>query len=231
MRRISCLALALAAGATAHAQTITNGFTYAVASAGGACGTGTHFHSSTGGVYGNPAGKAEVGNYSSECVRGLSEYNLTGLTSSPAAYVTFNVYNAAGLFAGTNSFPFSGIVNIVAYQGNNAEDISDYQAATIGTVGSFNTAGLTAGNILSFDISSIFNSAIAAGYSSLGIRLQRAGESSTNSGAYTFDTFRLTSNNQSTVNTTAPEPNTYVLLAAGLAGAGFVTSRRRRARQ
>jgi hypothetical protein len=55
-------ALALIAGTAAWASTITSGFTYTVADAyTGAPGVGTHFHSNTGGAFGNPAGLAEVG--------------------------------------------------------------------------------------------------------------------------------------------------------------------------
>jgi hypothetical protein len=40
-----------------QAVTITNGFTYSVASSGDQT-VGTHYHSNTGGAFGNPAGKA-----------------------------------------------------------------------------------------------------------------------------------------------------------------------------
>ena len=154
----------------------------------------------SGGAFGNPAGKAEVGNYSCEQVRGLSEYNLTGLTSSPSAFVTFNVFEAGGLFNGTNNFPFTGNIEIVAYQANNTEDISDYQAPSIGTIGTFSTAGLSVGDTLSFDVTPIFNNAITNSFSSLGIRLQIASGTDPNGGAWTFDTFRLTTDNQCTGN-------------------------------
>ena len=226
MRKCGTVAVALVLASSAvHAQTITNGFTFTVASGGGACATGTHYHSNTGGAFGNPAGKAEVGNYSSECVRGLSEYNLAGLSSATNAFVTFDVFKLGGLFSGTNDFPFSGTIDVFAYGGNNLEDISDYQAASLGMVGSFSTIGLGVGEILSLDITSFFNTAVAASQSSLGIRLQRSGESSTASGAETFQNFRLTSDNQSTG--VVPEPSTYALTAAGLGAIAYLRRRRR----
>lgn len=57
-----------------QAATITDGFTFSVAAFDS---TGSHYHSSTGGDFGNPVGKSEVGNFFSEEVRGLSEYDLT----------------------------------------------------------------------------------------------------------------------------------------------------------
>jgi hypothetical protein len=223
-----CFTFAIALPASS--ATITDGFTFAVASAGGSPTTGTHFHSNTGGAFGNPAGKAEVGSFSSEEVRGLSEYNLTGLTSTASAFVTFEVFMAGGLFTGTNDFPYVGPIDVVAYAGNNLEDISDYSEPSLGTVGQFSTAGLGVGNTISFDITSIFNAAIANGDTSLGIRLQIAG--TPNGGAYTFDLFRLTSDNQSTVDLgQVPVPAALPLFASSLGAMGFLAHRRKRKAQ
>ncbi|MEP0870422.1 hypothetical protein NDA01_11470 [Trichocoleus desertorum AS-A10] len=210
---------------TAQAATITNGFTFSVADGGGN-GIGNHFHSSTGGDFGNPQGKAEVGNFFSEQVRGLSEYNLAGLASGPA-FVTFDLFSLGGLFSGENDFPFTGNINVVAYAGNNAENVSDFQASSVGTVGTFNAAALVVGNTLSFDISSIYNNALTQSLSSLGIRLQIASGTSTGGGAFTFDNFRLTSDNQTTATpepTPTPTPETETVPEPGTLGAVILSS-------
>ncbi len=223
-RVLVCLAAGLLAG-TAHAQLITNGFTYAVASSYDSTGWGEHFHSDTGGSYGNPAGKAEVGRYSTEEVRGLSEYNLAGLAASSSAFVTFNVFKAGGLFAGQNDTPFDGHISVYAYLGNNTEDINDYQAPETNFIGSFATSGLIVGGILSFDITSVYDTFVGNGYDSLGIRLQA--DPLNESGAWTFDNFRLTVDNQTT-DGAVPEPSTYGMFACATL-LGLVAWRRRKA--
>jgi len=103
----------------------------------------------------------------------------------------------------------------VAYRGNNAEDVSDFEAPSIATVGSFGTTGLAAGNVLSFDVTPIFNTAVTSGWSSLGVRLQAAPGTVPNGGAWTFDASRLTVDDQG--RSVTPEPATYALLGSGLA--------------
>jgi hypothetical protein len=182
-------------GSYTKAVTITEGFTFTVASSSNPS-IGTHFHSSTGGDFGNPAGKAEVGSYGSvEQVRGLSEYNIAGLTASGPAFVTFNVFNKNGLFGQPQKGNLS--IDIYSYPGNNTENISDFQAPATGFIGSFNTSGLSIGDTLSFDINSLFDIAIGNGDSSFGVRLQPE-SFTTGMPTWTFDNFRLTTDNQST---------------------------------
>ncbi|SOB98580.1 VPLPA-CTERM sorting domain-containing protein [Rhodobacter maris] len=227
----TAFALAIAVTAlgaiSAQASTITDGFTFSVATSGTGTGVGSHFHSSTGGDFGNPSGKAEVGAFSSEDVRGLSEYNLTGLATSATAFVTFGVYQLAGLFSGVNDFLYGGTITVDAYLGNNLENISDFQAASIGTIGTFSTSGLSVGDTLSFSIASIYNSAIGSSASSLGIRLSA---NSRDGGAVTFDNFRLTTDDQSTNNTNVvPLMGALPLTLSGLAALGLVRRRKRAA--
>jgi len=181
------------APSTAFSATITNGFTFSVADGCGAK-VGDHFHSSTGGDFGNPAGKGEVGSYDCEEVRGLSEYNLAGLTSSGPAFVTFEVFNKSGLFG----IPEKGdlTIDIYSYLANNAEDISDFEAPPTGFIGSFNTSGLSIDDTLSFDVDALLDAAIIGGNSSFGIRLQPR-DFLSDMPTWTFDDFRLTTDDQS----------------------------------
>ena len=215
--------------AAAQALTITPGFTFAVASSTSDTTVGDHFHSSSGDDFGNPAGKAEVGSFFEEEVRGLSEYDLTGLGASPTAFVTFEVNADEGLFEGQNDFAYVGGFIIKAYEGNNLEDISDYKAPSTGTVDPFSTAGLAVGDTLSFDITAICNAAIADGDASLGIRLEITG--TPNGGAWVFDTFRLTTDdrtNRPRPDTVVPAPAALPLLAMAIGLVAATRLRRRR---
>lgn len=223
---LSVLAVIALSGAmvrTAVAVQITPGFTFSVADAyTGPAGQGTHYHSNTGGSFGNPAGLAEVGRLgvSGEEIRGLSEYNLTGLSASPSAFVTFEVYELGGLF-GQSFGTFNITIN--AYLGNNTENLSDWQAASTGFVGTFSTAGLSVGDTVSFDITSIYNAAISGGDASLGIRLAQNPLLAPNQ-AVVFNNFRLTTDDQSS--NRVPDGGSTLLLLSSALGAIVVLKRR-----
>ena len=201
---------------------VTPGLTFSVASQSGIPATGTHYHSNLAGVFGNPSGIAEVGSLQDQAMsmeecRGLSEFNLAGL-SAGSATLAFRVFQPGGLFAGQNSFPFTGNIGVLAYVGNNAEDISDYSVSSLGPVGTFSTAGLLAGSPISFNVSALYNAQLALGSPALAFRLQTTPATVTGGGALTFDSFTLTV-------TPVPEPTTIAAAASLLALLG----RRRRA--
>lgn len=202
------------------------GLTFSVASRiGGPTDAGDHFHSQQNSPFGIPPGKAEVspGALAAEEIRGMSEFDLTGLGAGPAI-VTFRVFNDGGMLPFGNDWPFQGSIQIVAYGGNNLEDLSDYQAPVSAMIASFPTSGLRLEDTLSFDITAPYQQALALGWDSLGVRLEVGSLSpvpTERNGAWTFDRFQLT---------VIPEPD-YLPAAAGpvvLAGIFCVLRRRRR---
>lgn len=184
---VSGLDLALLLGAIGECASCLEGETFAVADLfGGPAGQGTHFHSSDDCRFGNPPDSAEVGNYTGEEVRGLSEFDLAGRGPTSSAALMFETAISGGLFGQP---PSSFTVVVLAYAGNNVEDLFDFQAPSTATVGSFSTAGLVVGQTIIFDVTAAYNAAIAAGAPALGIRLQRAAATD---GAWVFEGFVLT---------------------------------------
>ncbi len=177
------LAAFLAAPALTHAATVS-GLTFAAASPGGNQSLASHFHSES--------GLAEVGNLEDipgfEEIRALSEVDLSGLAAASSATLRFDLFDDAGLFD-ENDFAYLGPIDILACGADNAAELAYFGAVATGTGGSFSTAGLSVGETLSFDVTALYNAAIGAGDSALGIRLQIAGTD--NGGAYTFDAFDL----------------------------------------
>jgi len=194
------------------------GMTFSVASDPGDQGVGTHFHSDTGFDFFGP-GFAEVGSFEQEEVRGLSEFDLTGLGGSAATVLSFNT-QGFGLFSGLNDFAFDGDIDIIAYAGNNLENTADYEIASAATIGSFNTTGLTVGTAFNFDVTTIYNNAITNGWTSLGVRLSTE-DTSDDGGAWTFDNFQLVPGATPSV----PEPGSFLLLLIGFAGLLYYRSR------
>lgn len=191
------------------------GTTFTVGSDPGAQGTGTHFHSDSNAYIFGP-GFAEVGSFETEEVRGLSEFDATGQSAATAVSLTFTT-QGYGLFGGFNKFPFDGQIDIVAYAGNNLEEVSDYAASATASIGNFSTTGLTIGTPFSFDITSILNNAIANNWTALGVRLSTE-NTSVNGGAWTFDNFQLVAiNNAASDSTSIPEPSLFLLFISGLA--------------
>jgi hypothetical protein len=218
--KIVAAAIIVSVGVAGAASAATvSGLTFSVGSDCSPSTGGDHFHSNSDGIWDNPSGKAEVGNFVGTCaekVRGLSEFDLAGLSTTTEASVAFDVSQLEGLFP-ENSDPYIGWIRIVAYDGNNLEDLSDFQAPPTGSVGRFSTGGLSVGDTLTFDITEIFNDAIVAGDSSLGIRLSMG--RSFGGDAVTFDNFQLV--------TSAPLPAGLPFLLTALGCLGIVARRRK----
>ncbi|MBN9428937.1 MAG: IPTL-CTERM sorting domain-containing protein [Burkholderiales bacterium] len=159
---------------TAAAQTTLNGLTHDSAD-------GNHSHAS--------AGTAEVGGFEgSEIVRGMSEFDISALTG-PVASATLR-FSVSALAGCCGQGPFSGTVEVVAYVGNNAANVSDFSAPATATLGTFSTAGATVGQVFNLDVTSALNAAIASSDVSFGVRLARSPESSANE-ALSFNNFQL----------------------------------------
>ncbi|MDB4673609.1 VPDSG-CTERM sorting domain-containing protein [Verrucomicrobiales bacterium] len=216
-------AIALLAGLfiqNSSAVVITPGLTYAAATDSNTD-FATHFHSNSAGAFGTPASKAEVGGFSTttgiEEVRGFSEFDLAGLSAGPA-FISFDVFSAGGLFVGVNDFPFDGTIDIFSYQGNNTEDLIDFEVTATMPVDSFPTAALSVGDSFSFNITSQLDNALTSGWTSLGIRLQTNGGRPANGGAFAFDNFQLTSSDDSTGTNVPDTGATLALFSIALVG-------------
>ncbi|MEB3200257.1 MAG: hypothetical protein VKK62_06995 [Synechococcaceae cyanobacterium] len=173
---------------------VTNGLTFSVADLQSLPFIGNHYHSNAAGALGNPLAKAEVGGFlftseQPEEVRGMSEFNLAGLSTSGVSRVRFSVFKENSLAdEGRGVFD----IDVYAYRGNQAENLSDFEIPTLGLVGSFNTGPLSVGDLLEFDVDSIVDSLILGGDTSLGLRLQQRTRGLDGKG-FVFDQFQLMS--------------------------------------
>lgn len=150
--------------------------------------SGDHFHSDDGGSFGNGPDFVEVGNYSCEVVSGMVEFSLAGLLPRFTAEVNCSVYLEGGLFSGVNDFLTVFDIDVVSYNGNNAEDLSDFEIAPTYSLGSFSTDGMVVGDEVSFDVTDAYNAALAA-TSALGVRMEPASDPA--GGAITFEQCNL----------------------------------------
>lgn len=231
-------------GASAHATIVLDGLTFTIGGYGNCAITscpdqGSDFHTDV--YFGN---FAEVGGYSAsgvgspavEEIRGMSEFDLTGMFHVSLATLTFRVMRQGSILypEGPNDAPFTGTILVDAYSGNNSlvgngfdwetnEDalFTDYEEAAIRAIGAFDVVGgadpyPNVGDIYTFNITGLFNQAIGQDLVSLGIRLRqdRAGEDYGLSLAWMFTNFQITLRQ-------VPEPGTLALIGLGLIGIAF----------
>jgi hypothetical protein len=181
--------------------TIVSGVTYSIADAftDGGHGTGSHWHNTS--VAGPPAPAvptskryAEVGGFfgDEEC-RGISEFTKPAATALQVT-LSFRVVDMTIAEGGLSpdpidglygQGPFSGNFDIVGYTANATEELPDFQAS--GTVlQTIDASALSANDLLSYDITSLYNS--TSNY--VGIRLQMT-TPDYNAGAITFEDFQI----------------------------------------
>lgn len=182
-----------------QAVVVTNGLTETIADGhGGPFFEGTHFELSDDPTVGSFLGGEEL--------RGISEFNITAFSKVRSTVLTFNVPEPVPIFGqpGLASDAFS--IDIVTYRGNNSADLSDWEAPTSGFVATFNTVDINVGDILSFDVTGLLNTAIMDGDSSFGIRLQQSTRDASNL-PFEFNNFQLN---------TVPVPGTLLLIGLAL---------------
>jgi hypothetical protein len=183
-------------------------------------GVGTHFHDNPQ-AFGTPADVVEVGDFAfgAEEVRGVAEFDLRSLfsfSSISLATLNFDVLQQGGLF---DQPPASFNLEVLAFFGNGSENLSDYQIATVGSVGTLDTAALSAGTSISLNVTSLVNSFLTNSDDFIGFRLQ-ATSNPTGRGAVVFDNFTIDADVQA-----VPEPCTILGLSL-LAGLGYGMKRK-----
>lgn len=199
--------------ASTNEDSISDGFE-------GVRGVGTHFHDDPL-VFSTPADVVEVGDFfvGTEEVRGVAEFDLSALSSFSSvslATLNFDVLQQGGLFDQPSA---SFDLEVLAFLGNGSEDLSDYQIATVGSVGILDAAALSAGDSISLNVTSLVNSFIANGDDFIGFRLQ-ATSNPTGFGAVVFDDFTIDADTQA-----VPEPS-IILGFSLLAGLSYGMKRK-----
>jgi hypothetical protein len=230
MRRAAVVWVALAALSlgslpmAAAAQTVVEGLTFTTTYDGDD--VGRHL-----------APEAAVGVTSVQFYRGNSEFDLAGLGSARGpVQLSFNLASALderGLDRFDSPippvYPISGELSVGTYRGDNLASRFDFRPVSTGTLAVMDTAGLLAGTQIRLDVTGAFNDAISHGDTSLGFWLMATGPSfmgfSRHTTVLTFDDFRLTINDAAAM--PVPEPQTWALMLAGLAGVGAAARRRR----
>lgn len=165
---------------------------------------------------GNQSTAGMWGNFSEwEVLR--SEFNITNLDSASSATLSFRF---KGSYLGQNfnpSYPpnptFS--VGVGTYFGDNQAQVGDYYASLGSGLASIQYYPLAVDTVFTFDVTSQFQAALAAGAPALGVGMNIF----TPDKFASFDNFTLTVTN-------VPEPSTYALMFAGLGLLGVAHRRK-----
>ena len=181
-------------------------------------------------VYGYVTPGAHSGNYGGlEFDIALAEIDLSGLTQSSSATLSLHYASGALYHYGGNTpyaLPATGRVTLMQYTGDNVAATSDYRAPNQGTVGSFELQTVGVGNRVSFDVTGLYNAAIARGDPAFGLKILMDGFYG---GAPIADEFAYYDDITLTVATPlVPEPSTWMLMFAGIVTIGTLVRRQSR---
>lgn len=199
---VLCIALAFLCGSAGPslASTIAAASTFTIESSFNASGFGALYRSTA---------HAEVGDVYDVDRRGFAQFDLTGLATAPTVTLEFT---RLSITYGTN---FELILD--SYVGWPSASRNIYSAPSTGLIATIMRDDVGNGDTISIDITSAFNSAVVAGDSLFGVRIQKLNELTQGPQSITFTDFNLK---------VVPEPSSTLFIALGLVG--FAAKRRRR---
>jgi len=153
---------------------------------------------------------------------GFSEFNLAGMKASDSVVLKFDA-GTTWAYQG-DVIPAFGNLALTEYVGNNVASVSDYGTSTsVGSIGSFQIESRAPGDQLSFDVTNLYNAAIARGDAAFGVRFNIP-TGGTFWGGSLFGEANY--NNMSLTVAAVPEASTWALMLGGLALIGFAKRRR-----
>lgn len=170
--------------------------------------------------------RADVGSSGPyDVTRGFAEFDL-GRLSGPVSSAQLR-FNASAV----NSCCVGNSILVDGYTGDGLASVGDFQASSSGAIGSFLDSVATIGTLITFDITSLLNSAISNGDLFFGVRL--AGDSPWDNNSFLgFDGFEVSVTEapvmalrsfRAAVPVSAPSG--FILLLLGLAGISLLSRR------
>ena len=162
--------------------------------------------------------------YGGQYTSARSEFNLAGQQAANAVMLSFQ-FDGRSTVMGAAQTPSMPVI-LSWYSGDNVANVSDWRDVTFppGSLfwirahekfGEFDAASFASGQTLSFDVTSLYNSAIARGDAALGIGLD----------FYQFS-FQYARFSDFTLTVPAvPEPSTYALTLVGLVAVAMLRRR------